>query len=466
MLSKQQLEVLKQENPQAIVELIATTQADSDLLRILKHLGRLPEDFEGDCLLPLTTHSRSDIRYWAIKNLGKIGSVRYLDVFFEVATQDEDSSVRREAVSSIGRLRSARAIPQLKALLNDPDPKVVLQAVRGLLIFKDDPDVRALLERTLQKHPNEMIRMVYDKEFESASKADAASHPHPYVRKRVANVALLADVQEVLPLIPDDTIHLTFTSPPYYNARDYSIYKSYEAYLDFLTAIFAQVHRITKEGRFFILNTSPVIVPRISRQYASKRFAIPFDLHARLIDIGWEFIDDIVWVKPEASVKNRNAGFLQHRKPLAYKPNPVTEYLMVYRKQTTHLIDWNIRQYPSEVVEASKVDGEYFSANVWHIDPTADKVHPAVFPYALCANVIRYYSFVGDVVFDPFAGSGTLGEAAYELGRHYFLVEQQETYFNRLQQRLNNQHMFNTSPQHFFYSLDEYREWASVSLKL
>lgn len=60
--------------------------------------------------------------------------------------------------------------------------------------------------------------------------------------------------------------------------------------------------------------------------------------------MGWEFIDDIVWEKPEYSVKNRIGGFQQHRKPLAYKPNSVTEYLMVYRKQTDKLIDWNIHQ--------------------------------------------------------------------------------------------------------------------------
>ena len=59
--------------------------------------------------------------------------------------------------------------------------------------------------------------------------------------------------------------------------------------------------------------------------------------------MGWEFIDDIVWKKPETSVKNRNARFMQHRKPLAYKPNVVTEYVMVYRKETDRLIDWNIR---------------------------------------------------------------------------------------------------------------------------
>jgi len=52
---------------------------------------------------------------------------------------------------------------------------------------------------------------------------------------------------------------------------------------------------------------------------------IPFDLHTRRVENGWEFIDDIIWLKPETSVKNRNAGFLQHRKPLGYKPNPMTD---------------------------------------------------------------------------------------------------------------------------------------------
>jgi len=140
------------------------------------------------------------------------------------------------------------------------------------------------------------------------------------------------DVQEVLKYVPDESVHLTFTSPPYYNARDYSIYQSYEEYLNFWKC-FKEVHRVTKEGRFFVLNTSPIIIPRISRAHASKRYPIPYDIHPLLVKMGWEFIDDIIWVKPEASVKNRNAGFLQHRKPLGYKPNAVSEMLMVYRKK-------------------------------------------------------------------------------------------------------------------------------------
>ncbi|HAS16556.1 MAG TPA: hypothetical protein DCR39_01330 [Nitrospiraceae bacterium] len=60
---------------------------------------------------------------------------------------------------------------------------------------------------------------------------------------------------------PDESIHLTFTSPPYYNARDYSIYQSYQEYLEFLAEVFKEVCRITKEGRFFVLKISSSSLP-------------------------------------------------------------------------------------------------------------------------------------------------------------------------------------------------------------
>ena len=110
--------------------------------------------------------------------------------------------------------------------------------------------------------------------------------------------------------------------------------------------------------------------------------------------MGWDFIDDIVWVKPEASVKNRNAGFLQHRKPLGYKPNAITEMLMVYRKKTDNLIDWNMRQYDDETTEESKVGDGYETTNVWHICPAADKVHSAVSP-------VNYVTGLSDTTHSP-----------------------------------------------------------------
>ena len=169
--------------------------------------------------------------------------------------------------------------------------------------------------------------------------------------------------------------------------------------------------------------------------------------------MGWEFIDDIIWAKPEASVKNRNAGFLQHRKPLAYKPNARTEYLMVYRKQTDKLIDWNIRQYDWQTVTESKVADGYETSNVWKIDPTFNKTHSAVFPVDLCKRVIEYYSFKNDLVFDPFAGSGTFGRTAKYLDRYFFLTEQKKEYFEYMESlaKKDDSSMFNKRKSQFLH---------------
>ena len=112
-----------------------------------------------------------------------------------------------------------------------------------------------------------------------------SSQKHDEFPSFLRNTVVQGDVQEALKSFPDESIHLTFTSPPYYNARDYSIYQSYAEYLNFLESVFKEVHRITKEGRFFVLNTSPIIIPRISRAHASKRYPIPYDVHPLLVKI-------------------------------------------------------------------------------------------------------------------------------------------------------------------------------------
>lgn len=376
----------------------------------------------------LLTSKRAVDRCRAIKDLAKNYDSSYLATLENIALNDDSSIVRCEAVSAIGRQRDFNNISFLIRTLKDEDPKIVCQAIRGLLIFKGDSKVDNSLEQ-LKYHPNELVKEIILKEYFSDEKTTKKiSHTQTY--DFLKNVVVNADVSDVLKLLPKESIHLTFTSPPYYNARDYSIYQSYEEYLDFLEEVFFEIERVTKEGRFLIVNTSPIIIPRVSRQHSSKRYPIPFDLHTRLVNIGWEFIDDIVWEKPEFSVKNRIGGFQQHRKPLGYKPNAVTEYLMVYRKKTDKLLDWNIHQYSGEVVEESKVNGDFETSNVWKISPKSDKIHSAVFPMELCKRVIQYYSYKGDLVFDPFAGSGTLQRTARAMDRYAFSSEKEKKYFD------------------------------------
>lgn len=421
----------------------------------LEHLGKLPKDFDGESLFPLLTYPNENVRVLAVKTIGKLQSLSYLPILINVVRQDRSTLVKREAVSSIGRMRTPETIDQMIGILDDNDPKVVCQAIRGLLVFKGNTKVDTALKKLIN-HENEMVSSVIHKEYfaEKQNKATTLKHPESY--SFLQNVVINADVREVLKFVPDESVHLTFTSPPYYNARDYSIYPSYEAYLNFLKEVFEATYRITKEGRFLIVNTSPVIVPRISRAHASKRYPIPFDLHTILMQMGWEFIDDIIWMKPEYSVKNRVGGFQQHRKPLGYKPNCVTEYLMVYRKKTDKLLDWNIHQYDSKTVEESKVLGNFDTSNVWLINPKSDKVHSAVFPEELCRRVLKYYSFKGDLVFDPFGGSGTFGRTAKSMGRYFFLTELEKRYFEYMKSFQRETSIFDDNRTKFL-TLDEFK---------
>ena len=422
---------------EALEKIKSKSYDKNEILPLLKKIGKIPSDFNGSCFLEFLNSDNDDIRLLAVKNIGKIKNEEYLDVISKIATEDSNSMVRREAVSTIGRMRTEAAIPVLLDILKEPDPKVVLQAIRALIIFKSNNGVENELKKLIN-HPNEIIQEVIKIELFPGNKSVTNNLPHPESPNYLKNVVVEGDVRKTLKYVPDESIHLTFTSPPYYNARDYSIYKSYIEYLDFLTEVFKEVHRITKEGRFFILNTSPVIIPRVGRKYSSKRYAIPFDIHSRLLEMGWEFIDDIIWLKPEGSSKNRVGGFIQHRKPLAYKPNLITEYLLVYRKKTDKLIDWNIKQYDKDIIEKSKVKEDFSTSNVWKILPSNDKIHTAVFPEELCDNVIKLYSYIGDLVFDPFAGSGTFGKSAMKLNRYFFLTEINKSYINRIKEKISN----------------------------
>lgn len=347
MLTKEHIENLKKESNGGFAHLTQKYNDAKNLSFILENLGYLPDEFDGAFLFDLLNHENSKIRLLSAKNIAKLNDVENLTKLWEAFKNESDTSTKREIVSAIGRLRNEQNKPFLFEILQDEDPKVVCQAIRGLLNYQNDVQVERRL-KPLLNHPNEIVRNVIYKQFfaEKTKKESALLHTETY--GYLKNVVVNADVLEALKYVADESIHLTFTSPPYYNARDYSIYPSYEAYLEFLAEVFKETHRITKEGRFLIVNTSPIIIPRVSRAHSSKRYPIPFDLHSYLMKMGWDFIDDIIWLKPEYSVKNRVGGFHQHRKPLGYKPNSITEYLMVYRKETPKLLDWNIRSYSQQ----------------------------------------------------------------------------------------------------------------------
>ena len=282
----------------------------------------------------------------------------------------------------------------------------------------------------------------------NAAAAATAAIPSPQPGRAAARIAfppipnkvILGDCRVALPEFPPESVQLVFTSPPYFNAKpECAEYVDYPSYLDFLGQAFAACHGVLAEGRFLVVNVSPVLVRRTSRSAASQRLPIPFDLHPILDRIGFEFIDDIIWRKPEGAGWHLGRGrrFAADRQPLQYKPVTVTEYILVYRKKTDRLIDWNLRNHPDPAaVESSLILGDYDKTNVWELAPAHHPGHPAVFPQELARRVIRYYSFAGDCVLDPFAGSGAVGRAAAAMNRRFALIEKRPDYFALMRREL------------------------------
>lgn len=284
--------------------------------------------------------------------------------------------------------------------------------------------------------------------FKRIAKADDAEKEMRENRRKkrmphlsdLPNTVGLGDSEELLSGLPDESVDLVFTSPPYYNARpEYQEYIDYDDYLEKMRSIFKESGRVLHEGRFFAINSSMTLIRRATAQESSTRLAVPFDLHRIMVDEGFEFIDDIIWVKPEGAgwVSGRGRNFALNRKPLSYKPVPVTEYIMVYRKKSEYLLGWNISGHPDQdAVNRSKITGDYDKTNIWKIQPSFSKDHPAIFPQALAERIIRYYSFENDVVLDPFGGIGTTAMAAIALKRRFVMLEQDPDYMKIFQKRL------------------------------
>lgn len=369
----------------------------------------------------------------SIKKLGLEKSESNLSTlikFFYDSKDSQNIEILREIVSSIGRQNNTNRIYAFleQEVFKKHYMEVLYQMFRTTLYkAKEDNRFKDLRDRILKTYNNEVMQ----KMFEYYEYKQQRNKPKIQTRQITKPSLLIGDNRQSLQKIHDGQIQLIFTSPPYYNARLYSDYVSYQGYLDSMQESLVQCYRILEDGRFLIINVSPVITKRAGREFESIRYPIHFDFHRILVESGFYFIDEILWIKPEYSVPNRIAGYLQTKKPLSYKPNCVTESIMVYRKNSPFLLDKNIKIYNKNLRNDENVD----LTNCWYIAPKYDKNHPAVFPEELCQKVLKYYSFVGDVVCDPFAGSGTFGKVARDMGRIPLLCEQNTEYAEKLKQK-------------------------------
>ena len=370
-----------------------------------------------------------------IKDLGKIQTAGNLSLLIRLYEADLGKNempvdMKREVVSSIGRHMDLDKVYKfIKKHMFDKQPLDVMYQMFRTLLYKagDDPDSRfmKLAWDMMEYYSNTTMNRM---ELYHRMKKIMAGRKIPYHVKGTipGGCKVIHGDSSVLlhefDVLPPNCVHLVFTSPPCYNTREYMNCKNYEEYLDTMYKVFDGCRRVLENGRFMIVNVSPVIERRPGREFESRRFPIHYDFHQLLQKAGFMFVDEIYWIKPEESVPNRIGRYPQTRRPLGYRPNCVTESLMVYRKDSGFPIDNIIKEYPEyDRHEDEEVD----TTNCWCIPPKADKEHPAVLPEELCRKVLKYYSYEGDVVLDPFAGSGTVGTTALKMGRQAVLIEKE-----------------------------------------
>ena len=199
-----------------------------------------------------------------IKNLGLEKSDANLEHLIYLFHQDLGIDLKREIVSSIGRQTNSKKIYDFisQEVFNNHYMEVVYQMFRTVLYrSKSDMDFKNLKDKILDFYKNEvMYKMVefYEKKQRGNLKLN-------FNRQITRPTILVGDNRQTLKKIKDNQINLIFTSPPYYNAREYSDYKNYKEYLEFMYDTLEQCHRILEDGRFILINVSPVITKRVGR---------------------------------------------------------------------------------------------------------------------------------------------------------------------------------------------------------
>lgn len=280
----------------------------------------------------------------------------------------------------------------------------------------------------------------------------------------------------------DCSVDLCVTSPPYFNAREYSNWKTVEDYMSEMKRIFSEVYRTLKNHKYIVVNVGDVTSQVGEAKWSVRKLPLGAMFTMMLEDVGFQFVDDYIWDKGEPQSK-RHLGnpqfpfyqypvncyehilvFVKHTLDMTKIPCPICHTLMAQSNSCSGIgvQSWECKNPECSArsehgrgkrfsarsimmqdyqVEDNRIDREIIEKwrrDIVQINPVV-KInskgentvgHTAPFPEDIPEMAIRFYSGVGDIVMDVFSGSGTTCKTAKRLQRHYIGFEIDKGYFD------------------------------------
>lgn len=234
--------------------------------------------------------------------------------------------------------------------------------------------------------------------------------------------SIILNSAEQMQEIPDNSLHLMITSPPYNVTKEYDEDLSLEEYLRLLANVFAETYRVLVHGGRACVNVANL----------GRRPYIPLSDHIShiMMDIGFKMRGEIIWSK------GAGAGVSMAWGSWCSASNPVLrdthEYILVFSKGSFE------RPKGERENTIAKEQFMEWTKSVWTMNPeSAKKVgHPAPFPVELPYRLIQLYTYKGDIILDPFMGSGSTAIAAIKSERKYVGYDVDPEYIKLAEERI------------------------------